>query len=263
MVSFIVIIRLLLALIPRQQYTVYIPIVQVPAMQGAGATYGDCERIKKSGIDWVYDWSSNPPNCGIERVAMIYGSNIPIDINTEWILGFNEPELKSQSNITPTQGAILWREIEQVYPDKKLVSPSASIAWLTQWYSDYVNLYGRPPKMDVVGSHCYGPWNVNTAVGTCKSGAENIVRWAKTRGINEVWITEFAMLPCWSGGESDSVEFMKQMIEYYKEKELITRWAWFQTSYIGNEPWSFGPYCNTSLVDFYSGELTEIGKAYK
>ena len=33
-------------------------------------------------------------------------------------LGFNEPDQKKQSNIPPLDAAMLWKELEDKYPDK-------------------------------------------------------------------------------------------------------------------------------------------------
>ena len=55
---------------------------------------------------------------------------------------------------------------------------------------------------------------------------------------------------------------MKAMQAYFDSEPMITRTAWFQLSYRGNEPWAFGDACNTSIVDFDTGELTEIGKEW-
>jgi hypothetical protein len=183
--------------------------------------------------------------------------------DVEWVMGFNEPELSTQSNITPTLGAELWRQMEQDYPDKRLVSPSASLSWLSQWWNAYVGMYGQAPRVDAVGSHCYGAWSAATAISKCQSDADQTVAWTQAHGVGEVWVTEFAHLPCWEGGEVGSIEFMQAMVAYYRQQPTITRWAWFQNAYHGTEPWSFGPDCNTSLVDIDTGQLTPMGEAYK
>lgn len=248
------------------EYKLYFPIVATQAVsaQGAGATYGDCERIKKSGLTWFYDWSREPPICG-ESVPMIWGKNDvgkPIGGDSEWLLGFNEPELVAQANITPTLGVELWRQVEQAYPDKKLVSPAASISWLTSWWNQYQIAYGEPPRVDAVAGHCYGAWTVDCAVSKCKLHADSLIVWAEARDISEVWITEFAFLPCWPEGDAGTLQFMEEMVVYYQALPRVTRWAWFQNSYHGDEPWAFGPACNTSLVDIDTGELTAFGTMY-
>lgn len=183
--------------------------------------------------------------------------------DVEWVMGFNEPEMAGQANITPALAAKLWREIEQDYPDKKLVSPSASLGWLRDWYAIYWTVYGEAPRIDAVGHHCYGAWNEAFSIAKCKQSVDAVVEWAWVHNIPEVWVTEFAHLPCWPEGDAGTIKFMEAMVTHYRANPTITRWAWFQTSYHGTEPWSFGPYCNTSLVDIDTGELTAFGEAYK
>ena len=38
--------------------------------------------------------------------------------NEKLFLGFNEPDQKEQSNIPPLDAAMLWKELEDKYPDK-------------------------------------------------------------------------------------------------------------------------------------------------
>lgn len=254
---------------PFQSYLAYMPLVarHVVPSQGAGATYANCDRIASSGLTWYYDWSPNPPTCPStrHRVAMIWGENqvgAQVSPDVEWVMGFNEPELTGQADILPARGAALWYEVEQDYPSKRLVSPAASLSWLTQWWDIYLAVYGVPPRVDAVASHCYGAWDAAAAISKCEAMADATVAWARDHGIGEVWVTEFAHLPCWSEGEVGSIEFMQAMVAYYRDTPEITRWAWFQNYYHGDEPWAFGPYCNTSLAE-EDGTLTPLGEAYR
>lgn len=117
--------------------------------------------------------------------------------------------------------------------------------------------------MDAIGSHCYGEWTAAQSINKCTASANAAVTWAQARDVPEVWITEFAHLPCWPEGDAGIIEFMETMVAHYRADPTITRWAWFQNSYHGDEPWAFGSYCNTSLVDIDTGELTAFGEAYR
>ena len=244
-----------------EYHEIYLPLMAwtvIPA-QGAGSTYG----IEFPGSTWCYDWSREP-DCGRNPVPMLWDETqvgLPIGPG-EWLMGFNEPEMEGQANIAPALGAELWQQVESAYPDRRLVSPSASVPWLTEWWTTYVNLYGETPRVDAVGHHCYGAYDAQFAVTKCTAAADAIVAWASDRGVPEVWVTEFAHLPCWPEGDAGTIEFMQAMVEHYYTNPTITRWAWFQTSYRGDEPWAFGPACNTSLVDFDTWELTAFGIEY-
>lgn len=247
---------------------VYLPLVsKSPGPQsykGIGATYSQCEYM--DGIGWYYNWGTALPACErVESVSMLWDETFvgnPLYGTSRWLMGFNEPELPSQANISPRDAAVLWREIESIYPSKYLVSPSVLyLSWLDRWYSEYQNLYGRSPRVDAVGVHCYGGWNALEAITLCKAKLEATITWAEERGIRQIWVTEYAYLPCMEGVQG-SIDFMEAMREYFDSKEIITRDAWFQLSYRGDEPWAFGPHCNTSLVDFYTGRKTALGDAY-
>ena len=77
--------------------------------------------------------------------------------NSPYILGFNEPDLSSQANLTPQRAAVLWRRIEQAYPHRLLVSPAVScgdLYWLVRFRSAYRELYGTWPRFDVLAACC-------------------------------------------------------------------------------------------------------------
>lgn len=189
----------------------------------------------------------------------------PVSTFSGWLLGFNEPDIAGQANLTPEAGAVLWHSLEMLYPDHSLVSPATtSTHWLTQWWDTYMALYSRSPRVDAVAHHCYGDWdNVGTSVNKCLYSVDHCVDWADARGIPEVWVTEFAFTGYESYDDDRAILYMKEMVEYFHQIPKITRYAWFQTRYKGTEPWSFGPDRNTSLIDYDSQELTSLGHAYK
>lgn len=254
----------------EETHQVFVPVVmrEYPNYRGVGSTYNQCDDVKRIGGSWYYSWRREPTICkDVEAVPMLWDeASVDKEIggNSDWLLGFNEPDLPTQANITPTLAAELWHEIERVYPDKRLVSPSVlSLAWLNEWYGACRVLYGRAPRLDAIAVHCYGAWTAAGGAMTCIDTLGRFVDWAKAHDVPEVWITEYAFLPCWSEGEPGSIEFMDAMQTYFKSEPAITRHAWFQLSYEGRESWSWGSHCNTSLIDFKSGELTPLGVAYR
>ena len=136
---------------PRQRYTLYFPMWQQPALAGKlGLAGGTVAQANALGASWMYDWSATPPTAeyGIESVPMIGNADrVAYDLggNSVWILGFNEPDLAVQSNITPEYAAQLWRQIETRYPQRKLVSPAVSdpdSGWLLRFRLAYYTEYG-------------------------------------------------------------------------------------------------------------------------
>ena len=114
-----------------------------------------------------YDWNQQPwyfrnkhchghPKSG--RVPMVWAWRRPYDVplkiphNARYVLGFNEPNFKTQANMTPWQAAQHWRELEKQTHGKKLVSPSASpctkggicIMNSPDWFHEFFNVSSNP-----------------------------------------------------------------------------------------------------------------------
>jgi hypothetical protein len=250
-------------------YTIYLPNVKTSVRsKGVGSTYERCEELELLGVSWFYDWSENPPECGkIVSTPMIWGREQvgrELGGSDGYVMGFNEPELESQSNITPQEGAELWRRVEELYGEYRLVSPGClSISWLDEMWEEYVERYDEEPRFDALAAHCYGnSVRSSSAVSWCKAVLEEFISWARDKGVREVWLTEYAFLPCLPEGIDGSVAFMRGMREYVDREDMITRDAWFQLTYRGDESWAFGEKCNTSLVWFDDGGLTRLGIEY-
>ena len=105
-------------------------------------------ELKKMNLSWYYNWQATPYNNsiddGVDFVPMIWGRNqddpdgtkdenlfkyiaeqcalVPKDAN--YILGYNEPELSAQANISVVQAQKGWEEIQKL--GKRTVSPAIS-----------------------------------------------------------------------------------------------------------------------------------------
>ena len=132
-------------------------------------------------------------------------------------------------------------------------SPLAQILWLREFWGIYGAEYGFPPRLDAVGCHCYGVVNTEFSLWKCRRYIDDFVAFAREHGIPEVWVTEFAYC---------SPEFLVKMRAYYEAIPEVKRIAWFQVTYEGSEPWAPWLGCNSSLADYETGELTELGNAY-
>src|SRR5947209_3037605 len=100
------------------------------------------------GAAWAYDWSANPPahTGGPPWVPMMWGSGsvTPSVISSlqaarrsrraHELLGFNEPDSYSQSNLSPARAAGLWPQLERT--GLRLGSPApaeATDGWLASF----------------------------------------------------------------------------------------------------------------------------------
>jgi len=214
------------------------------------------------GVEWYYDWHYQPAVfAGIESVPMYWDATVvgkPLGGNSIWRLGFNEPDIASQAGMTPAQGAAFWRQIEQDPQNQnaKLVAPTPSSEgnqWRWDWKAEYQARYGRSPKVDAVGVHVY-PQTWSYFLQTM----DDAWAFAQAFGV-KLWVTEYAFLPCWSAND---VNLAKMTQHFIDNPGRFERWAPFILSCSGLESWSFGAKCNTSLVNFSTGQLTPIGQAY-
>ncbi len=270
---------------PLEEKTYYLPIVERdyhPVWPGKGVGGGNCSHLAILKPKWNYVWGPGVqvcPGLGIDHVPMNWGLGhvgLPLGGNSDCILIANEPADPAQLNISPSEGVGFWWQAEQAYPNLKLVGPnvllcfgecdyrSRAFNWLNEWYGLFIEEHSeegqdRPPRIDALGIHAYGTFE------DCRTAIIEANEWAEAHGIKDVWLTEFAYLPCWEGGMNASVEFMNSMFEWLStspEAEKDKRAAHFMTSYTGEEPWSPPLECNTSLIDWDTGELSPLGHEF-
>jgi hypothetical protein len=231
--------------------------------KGAALTYQDCASAAAVSAVWEYAWTSSPPNCvGIENIPMIWGASdvtATLGGNSQWIMGFNEPDSASQSNLSPAYAASLWRQIEQKYPNRKLLAPAPSGAganWIVDFRNAYISAYGTAPRLDGLAMHCYA-WYASQ----CIPLAQQFESWATSWGVPEIWVTEFSFSPTSPSSPSQSLQEAQTFIGWLESQSQVTRFAWFASKIQGSE-WWIPPGFNTPLVDWNSGQLATYGNMY-
>ena len=251
------------------QYQVYFPTIigiapaaKAPSKKGVGMPYSNCADAANAGVMWEYTWGAQPPNCaGIDNVPMIWGAgnvNATLTGTSQWLMGFNEPDRADQSNILPAAAAVAWHQIEQKYPDRKLVAPAPSHLnpnWLVDFRNAYIAQYNKPPRLDALAMHCY-----MATAAECIQLGQTYESWATAWGVKEVWLTEFAFLPCLLGSDDRAVGEGQTMINWIESQPTITRMAWFASRIEGTETWAMD--CNSPLLDWDTGAQSVYGKMY-
>ncbi|MBN2485738.1 MAG: discoidin domain-containing protein [Bacteroidales bacterium] len=218
-------------------------------------------------ISWYYDWGVEPPALsqgqlsGIEWVPMQWGGinagqveNIKSRIpeGSVYFLGFNEPNFKSQANLTPAQAADMWPYIEQIANDKGLIVVSPAVNWCgdcvdgvtsdpVDWLDKFI---AECPEchFDYIAIH-----NYNSFVSTLEWYVGKFKKYGK-----KIWLTEFAS---WDDpvDYAGVVEYMKESIPYLEQDTNIFRYSWFATR-VGSNP-------DLDLLGA-NGKLTKLGKLY-
>ena len=134
---------------------------------GFGASNFFCGDVEAfNNLIWYYNWRTEfYPECGPQPkpgnfIPMIWGYWGDIkDIHAEpydTILGFNEPNHKDQSNLSPEEAAFAWIELQEKYPEKKLVSPCASAPNTTLWFDEFFDICKELGcRIDYLSTHSY------------------------------------------------------------------------------------------------------------
>ncbi len=91
-------------------------------------------------IAWFYNWGITTTRLykSIQFVSMTWGIHFNThQVGGDTILGFNEPDMVNQGNMTPSTAIKLWAVLERT--GKRLVSPATTIniinpkGWLAQF----------------------------------------------------------------------------------------------------------------------------------
>jgi regulation of enolase protein 1 (concanavalin A-like superfamily) len=235
----------------------------VPAMKGLAGYPFEMPEIQPS---WTYNWGNSPPAglpANVEFVPMVWGyggnSNNSFVGYLNWlksrpgvqeILGFNEPDMSSQSNLTVAQALDGWQYMSQL--GIPVISPAAANdtdSWMQQFMAGAAQ---RGYRIDAVAIHWYGGGNPSGFIG--------YVDYVHNLYNKPVWITEFGLAD-WSGNgaytPAQAYDFMSQVIPQLDARPYVQRYCWFPTTttdkYVGmsalfNTDWSL-----TAVGQLYAG----------
>ncbi|PPQ89472.1 hypothetical protein CVT25_011998 [Psilocybe cyanescens] len=255
----------------------------------ANADTVDIRQYTSTGnVSWYYTWSAFPTKSDIEFVPMFWG-NKSIDqfnstmqqtlsnkaYNVTSLLGMNElriwiidhsanqlltkkslrrPELAGQSNITPEEGADMWKTYVQPFHDQGLrlgsPAPSSSPTGKT-WLQGFLSACGDECTVDFIAMHWYGT-NASQLISYLEDFNNTFQK--------PLWITEWACqnyanltAQCSS---SDVVEFMNATQSYMDNADFVERYAWF-----GAMENMQGINEDNALMD-NNGKINSLGRQY-
>lgn len=268
---------------------------QIHAQTLAGTAGTLPVRDNAMNVRWGYNWGADPPatidDAHFEFVPMIWRAN-PANVqanqidkilaykdqyNVEYILGFNEPELPTQANMTVQQALDTWDVITDGFAGSgiKLVSPAVSGGgavnnWLAPFMQEVEtrNADSNPVndlQVDAIAYHHY------TVGYTPQTEANKILTtidqiWADY-GL-PIWLTEFAGTSFSLDNPVHSVEertafntaLLEILIPEFEARPYVERYAWWQFGAFGR-PYSAlstndnGVYTPTTIGDVYGGTL--------
>ncbi|EMD41160.1 hypothetical protein CERSUDRAFT_131750 [Gelatoporia subvermispora B] len=187
-------------------------------------------------VQWYYTWSPNSISSDLEFVPMLWGNTQVSDwqntinstISSQHVthaLGFNEPEQSEQSNLSPDDGASLWKQyIEPLKAQNiTLCSPAPSSAPAgKQWLLDWMDACGSGCTVDVIALHWYDI-NSTAFMEYLEAFHETFQR--------DIWVTEWACQNFNQAAEQcsaqDIVNFMNATQEFMDQTPWVERYAWF------------------------------------
>lgn len=212
----------------------------MPVLKGfcTGAkTSNDARKLASLEVDWFYTWGS-VPNLATpvnDFTPMIWGRNgataenikaidakYPQYSNT-YLLGFNEPDLASQANMSVDEALRLWPILEQ--SRAKLVSP-ATTQPRSAWMADFMSrALAQGRQIDAVALHIYQSPDVGTFLKKVDEAHE---KWGKN-----IWITETSVAD-WDAITKDDNRFPREQVNDYlrgiwegvQARPYVTRFSW-------------------------------------
>lgn len=198
-----------------------------------------CNHLSQLHAAWWYDWGLAPGvECaGREFVPMVWGAitaTPKLAGDSPWLLGFNEPNLAGQSNLTPAEAAGMWPLLEAT--GRRLVSPAvyagANYGGDT-WLEDFLAACAGC-RVDAIGLHWYGWTDCGPAAVTALE-SYLAQRAAEFPGV-PLWLTEW-------GCQADEAGFADAAIpiaDRYAQRHAL--WALYTEMYPPWEGLAAGPY---------------------
>jgi hypothetical protein len=218
-------------------------------------------------VSWYYNWSprreNTPGPATVEFVPMIWGASSVTDSSLAQakrdgsvLLGFNEPDLAEQSNMTPEQALDLWPRLQAT--GMRLGSPVVAFGgdraggWLDRFMA---GAKARGYRVDFIALHWYGSdFRADAAAGQLRGYMQAVYQRYKL----PIWLTEYSLInfsgqPKFPSGP-DQAAFVRSSTTMLSSLSFVERYAWFSL-----------PSTRDAGTGLYrdNGSPTEAGAAYR
>jgi hypothetical protein len=174
------------------------------------------------------------------------------DTKSKELLGFNEPDLYKQSNLSVDQVISMWPKLEAT--GLRLGSPS-TISPNAEWMNEFMTKANQKGlRIDFLTMHCYQYPNVQTFLRKLDTLHE---KWGKP-----VWVTEYAVAD-WDASATKKNKYSRNAVNDYmigtvegmRQRSYVERFAW-KTRAVGDFQMS------SSVLFHTDGALTSTGRLY-
>jgi hypothetical protein len=218
-------------------------------------------------LGWYYNWRPFPkiaPVPGVEFVPMFWSANDLTFANlaavnqsaATHVLGFNEPDMNSQSNMTAVECLELWPQLMTL--KQRLGSPApADSTWLEKFMPEAKR---RGLRVDFVCLHRYPDVSDPGALDEVEAMIEDTHR---KYGL-PIWLTECgaADVTAWHHPQLSKPtpemarSFLKKLLAMLERLPFVERYAWFGDR-VGDE------YGLGTIFDLHASRLTPLGEIYR
>ncbi|HEX3596777.1 MAG TPA: glycosyl hydrolase [Polyangiaceae bacterium] len=233
-----------------------------------GVANSPCAARKALNVSWYYNWEQGETEAcsdgrGGEFVPMIWGhtgdeQSAPkiqstvssfVSKGYHYVLGFNEPDNSTQSNISVTTAISLLPAFDDPSISVGTAATQANSTGQT-WFKDYMGQVNasKTLRADFIAIHWYG-WNS----GSCDAKAsqlESYIKYAEGfAGNRPIWLTEWGCLNQSAPTADGVAAFYQGALAVFAKHPRVERYAWY--------PWS-----TNCELDNDDGSLTALGTAY-
>jgi RNA polymerase sigma factor (sigma-70 family) len=247
-----------------------VPATSTSAKKGVGTWQFDGIKgaLADVGAGWYYNWSpdndSMPGPGDVEFVPMIWGkANVTAATlskakseNGKVLLGFNEPDMGGQANMSVEDALAAWPELQGT--GLRLGAPAVAYGADTKggWLDRFMTgAKQKGLRVDFIPIHWYGSDFSDAAVNQFLGYVDAV---HKKYGL-PVWVTEYGLMN-FSGSPkyptaAQEVAFIKGTTKGLESRSYVERYAWFGLPAVGDSV-DYGLYKDAHTP-------TEAGKAYK
>lgn len=191
-----------------------------------------------------------------DTVRAAFGTQMP-----PVILGFNEPDVTGQANMTPAAAAQLMYDALWVpYGSRgaNLVSPAIAWdvnKWLVPFMKAYTNLGGQ---VDAIGYHIYLDLNNNTDAAVAE--VEKRINTLYALFGKKIVLSELGLTQAGGGTDEQINDFVQKVGKFLDNSDAILGWALSAVFARGN---GWDSYLNSNVSFYYSNNtLTPLALSY-
>jgi hypothetical protein len=218
------------------------PAVRRNAKKGVSAWVfnGVSRALARSGASWYYTWAPDhhgiASSRGVGFVPMIWGSGSvttaalrEVRHEGKYLLGFNEPDNRGQSNMTVSQALRLWPRL--MATGMRLGSPAVATGAATPrgWLDRFMRgAVARRYRVNFVTVHWYG---ADFATRPAVSQLRGYLQAVHARYHRPLWLTEFALIRFGARATFPSARlqaaFVTAATSMLERLSFVQRYAWF------------------------------------